>query len=221
MAQIREIIRQTQNKFLNMFEFKGKNKVGHDFRYFVASRADSDSDLKAVSGENHPDGVIMYALYGEKKDRVVLIRQFRIPLGGFIYEFPAGLVEKGEDYRECAVREMHEETGLTFIPVQADPMFEAARFTSAGLTDESCCMVYGYAEGEPSRKYLEEGEEIQIILADRDEIRRILREESVSLMCAYQLMHFLADEDPFAFLSPKSRMSGTDGTERDGGKALH
>ena len=201
MAQIREIIRQTQNKFLNMFEFRGKNKVGHDFRYFVASRAESDSDLNAVSGENHPDGVIMYALYGEKKDRVVLISQYRFPLGGFIYEFPAGLVEKGEDYRECAVREMHEETGLTFTPVQADPMFEEARFTTAGLTDESCAMVYGCAEGEPSRKYLEEGEEIQIVLADREEIRRILKEERVALMCAYQLMHFLADEDPFAFLN--------------------
>ena len=200
MAQIKEIIRQTQNKFLNMFEFKGLNKVGHPFRYFVASRAATEQDLKAVSGENHPDGVIMYALYGEKRDRVVLIRQYRIPLGGYIYEFPAGLVEKGEDYREAAVREMHEETGLQMTPIDADPMFEAPRFTTAGLTDESCCMVYGYAEGEPSRKYLEEGEEIQIILADRTEIRRILREERVALMCAYQLMHFLADEEPFAFL---------------------
>ena len=200
MAQIKEIIRQTQNKFLNMFEFKGLNKVGHPFRYFVASRAATEQDLKAVSGENHPDGVIMYALYGEKRDRVVLIRQYRIPLGGYIYEFPAGLVEKGEDYREAAVREMHEETGLQMTPIDADPMFEAPRFTTAGLTDESCCMVYGYAEGEPSRKYLEEGEEIQIILADRTEIRRILREEQVALMCAYQLMHFLADEEPFAFL---------------------
>ena len=201
MAEIKEIIRQTQNKFLNMFEFRGKNKVGNDFRYFVASRAGKDEDLKAVSGENHPDGVIMYALYGEKKDRVVLIRQYRYPLGNFIYEFPAGLVEKGEDYRECAVREMHEETGLIFSPVDADNMFEAPRFTTAGLTDESCCMVYGYASGEPSRKYLEEGEEIQIILADRDEVRRILKEEQVALMCAYQLMHFLADEEPFAFLN--------------------
>ena len=42
MAEIKEIIRQTQNKFLNMFEFKGKNKVGHDFRYFVASRAEKE-----------------------------------------------------------------------------------------------------------------------------------------------------------------------------------
>ncbi|MDO5133709.1 MAG: NUDIX hydrolase [Eubacteriales bacterium] len=200
MAVIQEIIRQTQNKFLNMFEFKGINKVGHNFRYFVASRAETESDLKAVSGENHPDGVIMYALYGEKKDRVVLIRQFRIPLGGYLYEFPAGLVEKGEDYRSSAVREMHEETGLEFTPVNADPMFEAPRFTTAGLTDESCCMVYGYASGEPSRKYLEEGEEIQIVLADRREVRRILKEERVALMCAYQLMHFLADSEPFGFL---------------------
>ena len=205
MAVIQEIVRQTQNKFLNMFEFKGINKVGHNFRYFVASRAENEADLKAVSGENHPDGVIMYALHGEKKDKVVLIRQFRIPLGGFLYEFPAGLVEKGEDYRASAVREMHEETGLTFLPIEADPMFEAPRFTTAGLTDESCCMVYGYASGEPSRKYLEEGEEIQIVLADRQEVRRILKEERVALMCAYQLMHFLADSEPFAFLREENK----------------
>lgn len=198
--EITQIIRQTQNKFLNMFEYRGKNKVGRDFRYFVASRAERDEDLKAVSQDSSPDGVIIYALYGEKRDRVALIRQYRIPLGDYLYEFPAGLVEKGEDYREAAVREMHEETGLTLTPIQADSMFENARFTTAGLTDECCCMVYGYASGEPSRKYLEEGEDIQIILADRTEIRRILREEKVALMCAYQLMHFLKDEDPFAFL---------------------
>ena len=162
MIEIKEVIRQTQNKFLNMFEYRGTNKVGHDFRYFVASRADKEENLKAVSGENHPDGVIMYALYGEKEDRVVLIRQFRIPLGCYIYEFPAGLVDKGEDYRAAAVREMHEETGLAFTPVDADQMYEAPRYTTAGLTDESCCMVYGHASGEPSRKYLEEGEDIQI-----------------------------------------------------------
>ena len=199
--KITQIIRQTQNKFLNMYEFRGKNKVGNDFRYFVASRAEEEKDLKAVSGGDRPDGVIMYALYGEKHDRVVLIRQYRIPLGGYLYEFPAGLVEKGEDYREAAVREMHEETGLALSPVRADQMFEAARYTTGGLTDECCCMVYGYASGEPSRQYLEEGEDIQIVLADRAEIRRILREERVALMCAYQLMHFLHDEEePFAFL---------------------
>ena len=53
-----------------------------------------------------------------------------------------------------------------------------------------------------SREKLEDTEEIEVILADRTEIRRILKEEHVSLMCAYQMMHFLHDdpEDPFAFL---------------------
>ena len=37
-------------------------------------------------------------------------------------------------------------------------------------------------------------------MADREEVKRILREENVAIMCAYMLMHFLKDEDPFHFL---------------------
>ncbi len=56
--------------------------------------------------------MIIYSVYGEKRDKVVLIRQYRYTIGGYIYEFPAGLVEPGEDFHEGAVREMFEETGL-------------------------------------------------------------------------------------------------------------
>jgi ADP-ribose pyrophosphatase len=51
-----------------------------------------------------------------------------------------------------------------------------------------------------SGKYLEASEEIEVVLADLREVRRILKEERVAIMCAYQLMHFLADEEPFRFL---------------------
>ena len=47
----------------------------------------------------------IYSLYGEKKDRVVLIRQFRYPLGGYVYELPAGLVDPGENYHTAAIRD--------------------------------------------------------------------------------------------------------------------
>ncbi len=43
------------------------------------------------TGRNDPDGVIIYSVYGEKKDKVVLIRQYRYALGGYIYEFRQGL----------------------------------------------------------------------------------------------------------------------------------
>ena len=60
--------------------------------------------------------------------------------------------------------------------------------------------MYGYASGEISTQAQEDTEEIEVVLADREEVKRILREENVAIMCAYMLMHFLKDEEPFAFL---------------------
>ena len=200
MVSIDKITQKTHNKFVNLYDLDVTHKNGVASHYYVASRAKTEDELKLVTRENHPDGVIMFGIHGPKRDKVVLIRQYRYTIGDYVYEFPAGLVERGEDYREAAVREMHEETGLKFTPLDVDPMFEEARFTTIGLTDESCATVYGYTEGEISDKYLEESEELEIVLADRDEVRRILKEEKVAIMCAYQLMHFLVNEEPFAFL---------------------
>ena len=197
MVSIDKITQKTHNKFVNLYDLDVTHKNGVASHYYVASRAKTEDELKLVTRENHPDGVIMFGIHGPKRDKVVLIRQYRYTI---VYEFPAGLVERGEDYREAAVREMHEETGLKFTPLDVDPMFEEARFTTVGLTDESCATVYGYTEGEISDKYLEESEELELVLADRDEVRRILKEEKVAIMCAYQLMHFLVNEEPFAFL---------------------
>ena len=73
-------------------------------------------------------------------------------------------------------------------------------FTSVGMTDECCATVYGYASGQISREGLEDTEDLEVVLADREEVRRILKEERVAIMCAYMLMHFLKEEEPFGFL---------------------
>ena len=80
---------------------------------------------------------------------------------------------------------------MDFQPIQTEECFEKPYFTTIGMTDESCASVYGYATGTISRQYMEESEEIEVVLADREEVARILREENVAIMCAYQLMHFL------------------------------
>ena len=131
---------------------------------------------------------------------MVLIRQYRYAIDGYIYEFPAGLVDEGEDFHQAAVREMLEETGLRLEPIPVEIGYEKPYFTTIGMTDESCGTVYGYASGQVSKQFQEENEEIEVVLADREEVQRILREERVSIMCAYQLMHFLKNEDPFSFL---------------------
>lgn len=200
MGEIKKITQETQNKFLNFYDLETVNKVGREGHYYMASRAKCENELKIKTGENNPDGVVIYSLYGENHDRVVLIRQFRYPLGGYVYELPAGLVDPGENYHVAAVRELKEETGLELQPLKVDEIYQKPYFTTVGMTDESCGTVYGYASGEISKKYMEASEEIEVVLADRKEVERILREENVALICAYMMMHFLHDEEPFAFL---------------------
>lgn len=200
MGKIRKIEQATHNRFVNLYNLEIENRVGKKGEYYVASRAASADRLELSTKKQSPDGVIIYSLYGEKRDRVVLIRQYRYAIDNYIYEFPAGLVEPGEDYHDSAVREMREETGLSLHPLKVDTIYEKPYYTTIGMTDECCTTVYGYADGEVSADALEDGEEIEVVFADRDEVRRILREERVAVVCSYMLMHFLQDEDPFAFL---------------------
>lgn len=200
MALIKEITKLTDNRYVNLYYLKAENKKGAPHNYYVASRARRLEDLKCRTKANSPDGVIIYSLYGADKDRVVLIRQYRYSIDDYIYEFPAGLVDEGENFHQAAVRELHEETGLDLEMIPVETGYEKPYFTTIGLTDESCATVYGYASGKITEKYQEDSEEIEVVLADRIEVKRILKEENVALMCSYQLMHFLKNEDPFYFL---------------------
>ena len=63
---------------------------------------------------------------------VTLIHQYRHATDGMIYEIPAGLWEKGESLRDCAMRELAEEAGLS-----ARKVIQIGQiYTTPGFTDE-------------------------------------------------------------------------------------
>lgn len=199
---ILSIEKTTDNRFLNMYNIHHENKVGKKGLYYIASRGKDIEHLKIKTRKNMPDGVIIYSIYGEKRDRMVLVRQYRLSIDDYIYELPAGLVDEGETYAQAGARELKEETGLDFEPLEVDEMYHKPFFTTIGMTDESCATVYGYATGTVSAEGLEANEQLEVVLADRAEIRRILKEENVSMNCGYLMMHFLhhTEEDPFYFV---------------------
>src|SRR5919198_3405359 len=54
----------------------------------------------------------------EKKENLVMIRQYRYPLRKVLLEFPAGHIENGEDAKKTAKRELLEETGYLANEIQ-------------------------------------------------------------------------------------------------------
>ncbi|NLT13259.1 MAG: NUDIX hydrolase [Clostridiales bacterium] len=59
----------------------------------------------------HPGGVAVVAV--DDNGCVMMVRQYRYPMGEELLEIPAGKLEYCEDHCDCAVRELSEETGCT------------------------------------------------------------------------------------------------------------
>ena len=66
MDRIRNDKKQTNNRFLNMYELEVAHRDGKIAPYYMASRIDDPERIKAVTKDNIPNGVIMYGVYGEK-----------------------------------------------------------------------------------------------------------------------------------------------------------
>ena len=198
MVRVGSVHKLAGSKFLSLYQMDAVRRDGGHFDYYMASRTGDAAALKAVTHADQADGVVIFAV--DDRDRVVLVRQYRYPVGRFVYELPAGLVESGEDPRQAAVRELFEETGLKLTPVE-DHGWGRPFYTTVGMTDESCATVFGRCTGTPTSCHQEESETIQVVLADRAEAARILREEELAIMCAYQLMRYVSGPgDPLAFL---------------------
>lgn len=202
MKKYTEIHKLSDNKFLNLFKLDALTDSGRPFDYFFVSRRKADK-IKIITKELAAEGVVIYPVLKDDPDKIVMIRQYRYPLDEYLYELPAGLIDAGETPEEAAVREMKEETGLDFeVYTDGNEAYRRPFFMGAGFTDESCNAVFGYASGRISRDDMEDTESIQVLLVDRKEAARILREERVSIRAAYLLMNFLHadDKEPFAFL---------------------
>jgi ADP-ribose pyrophosphatase len=203
MKKYTKIHKLSSNNFLNLFKLDALTDRGRPFDYFFVSRRKDTDKLKLVTKDITAEGVVIYPILKDEPDKLVMIRQYRYPLDDFLYELPAGLIDEGETPEEAAVREMKEETGLEFeVYTGGNTAYRRPFFMGAGFTDESCNTVFGYATGQISGKNMEDTESLQVVIADKEEVRRILNEEKVSIRAAYLLMNFLHSDEklPFDFL---------------------
>jgi len=122
-------------------------------------------DGKAATREyiQHPGAVAVIPLLDD--GRVVLVRQFRYPIGKTIVEFPAGKLDAGESTLECARRELHEETGYA----AREWAFACEIHNAAAYSTESIWLYFarGLVAGE---QRLDEGEFVEVVRLSEAEL---------------------------------------------------
>lgn len=106
-------------------------------------------------------GVSAAVILAVDEGHVLLVEQYRVPLGQMCLELPAGLVgdeEEGEEVKAAAIRELEEETGY-----RAERMIDLGRFhASPGMSSEGFTLLRAEGLTKVGEGGGVEGEDIKV-----------------------------------------------------------
>jgi len=157
----------TDCSWINLYEVLYKRKSDKERSWLMCSRKNIP-----IADASKPDAVVIIAtINSDGKKKLVITKEFRVPIWDYEYGFPAGLIDDGESIEDTVKREMKEETGLDVVKIEHVSM---PVYSSAGMTDESCHMVMVEAEGEVSSEWLEDSEDIEVLLLDATQVKELL-----------------------------------------------
>ena len=189
---IKNITTLADTKYLKLYNAEYTNKSGEPRNWSIASRKDL-ATLKNNyfnGAEDNIDAVIIVATH-VAQDKLVVIKQFRVPLNDYVYEIPAGLIDYGEDFKTTVSRELKEETGLDLIEIDYDKTKSKA-YISTGMTDESAALVYCTCSGEISKDFLEPDEDIEVMLLSKDEANILISSnEKIDIKAFLAIQNFI------------------------------
>ena len=158
-----------KGKFLSYYVADYLNSDGKVKQYEFISR---DPELTIEKfGKNAPAGVGM-VVFSKDKNCVLLESEFRLATNNYVYNFPAGLIDKGEDAAQAAKRELKEETGVNLLSIEA---VLPPSYASQGTSDELMQIVICTAEGEIKESCFAD-EEIKARWYSKEEIKTLINQ---------------------------------------------
>jgi len=115
----------------------------------------------------HSDCIAVVTL--DEQNNVLLVRQFRYPVGRFLLEIPAGGIDPGEEPIDSVRRELQEEIG--YFPRKIDKLGGFYSIPGYGTEYLHCFLA---ADLVPARLVAEDTGDIELVRVSRDEIPRLI-----------------------------------------------
>lgn len=166
MVTITDVKKVTDERWINLFSAEYTLENGKQGSWLFASRK---KNPELGSNPTKADAVVVIPIH--KSGKLVMTKEFRIPIQNYEYGFPAGLIDDEETIEGCAKRELFEETGLILTKIN---LISPPVVSSAGLSDESVILVFCECEGTPSSQNLQDVENIETLLVNKLEISALL-----------------------------------------------
>lgn len=133
---------------------------------------EAEGSWEYISRKGDGRGIVIIPFYFEDNQRTfILIKQKRVPTDSYVIEFPAGLVDEGEELEASALRELQEETGAQGNVLEISPPLT----TSAGLSNEIIHMVVVEVTGFTDTN-LDLSEDIEVMFVKEKEIEKFLED---------------------------------------------
>lgn len=195
MSIIKKVTTLADTKYLKLYNAEYINKKGNLRNWTIASRKDLNTieDVYFKGKEDSIDAVVIIAKH-IKENKLVLVKQFRVPINDYVIEIPAGLVDGKENFEEAVRRELKEETGLDLIEIDKENTKEKV-YASVGMTDESVALVKCTCDGIISTENLEDDEDLEVILVSREEAKELIKsDEKIDVKSYLALQNFIMED---------------------------
>lgn len=158
-----------KGKFITRYDVTYETEDKKEKRYEMISRDEEIRTFEELH-DRQPDAVVLI-MHDEGNEKILLNREFRLAVGEWVYNFPAGLIDPGETAYEAAKRELWEETGLVLEQVK-DILGES--YSAVGFSNEKNVCLVGTASGT-FQKSTSTVEEIAPGWYSREEVKELLQ----------------------------------------------
>ena len=191
-VRISNITTLADTKYLKLYNADYINKKGDLRNWSIASRKDLETiKNKFFRGEEDKIDAVVIVAKHITEDKLVVIRQFRVPINGYVIELPAGLIDNNESFEDAVKRELKEETGLDLISIDYKNTKERV-YVSVGMTDESVALVQCTCDVDVSSDNLEDDEDIEVIMVSKEEARQLIdSNENIDVKALLAMQNFI------------------------------